>query len=184
MIVLGIDPGSHRTGYALLEAGPERCVLRDFGTLELSSRARHGERLAELYARLLELIRSHRPEVCALEMPVYGKNPQAMLKLGRAQAAAMLAAVHEGVPVVEYPPTEIKKAATGRGNASKEQVWQTLHALLGLGSRWQRPTADASDALAVAYCHVRRHYLASGSRRGWWAFVQAHPDRVLPPARP
>ncbi|MDW8137511.1 MAG: crossover junction endodeoxyribonuclease RuvC [Bacteroidota bacterium] len=182
MIILGIDPGSRRTGFAVLEADSRGCLLRGFGALELTCRAPHPERLEELYRRLRQIMRQHRPHVCALEMPVYGRDPQAMLKLGRAQAAAMLAAAHEGVPVVEYLPAQVKKAVTGRGSASKEQVWRTLCALLGLSGEQKPPSSDASDALAVAYCHAHRDQASARKpRRGWKTFVEVHADRISLP---
>ncbi|MYI84404.1 MAG: crossover junction endodeoxyribonuclease RuvC, partial [Rhodothermaceae bacterium] len=107
----------------------------------------------------------------------------AMLKLGRAQAAAMLAVLNQGVSVAQYTPKMVKRSVTGNGNASKQQVAYVVSSLLEFGELNQELTHDASDALAVAFCHKERK--VTGKKSGeshynnWAAFVRANPDRVI-----
>ena len=123
MIVLGIDPGSRVTGYGVIEVVGATQTVLDYGVIKSDANSDHALRLKRIHAGLLEVLDRTKPDACAIEMPVYARNAQSMLKLGRAQAAAMLAAMNREVPVVEYTPKEIKKSVTGNGNATKEQVW-------------------------------------------------------------
>lgn len=180
MIVLGIDPGSRFTGYGVVEVQGSRERIIDFGVLRLESKPNHQLRLKEVYDRISEVASRLCPDECAIEMPIYGSNPQSMLKLGRAQAAAMMAVLNLRIPVTEYTPKEVKKSVTGRGNASKEQVWYMVRAILSLEEDEKPMMLDASDALAVGLCHA--HRLSSGSsvkRHGSWeAFLRANPNRI------
>ncbi|MEM8600297.1 MAG: crossover junction endodeoxyribonuclease RuvC, partial [Bacteroidota bacterium] len=107
----------------------------------------------------------------------YGQNAQSMLKLGRAQAAVMLAAMHRELPVTQYTPKEVKKSVTGNGNASKQQVWFMVKSLLALT---ESRGLDASDALAVALCHGHRvHQGPTGTFKNWKSFVEANQDRII-----
>lgn len=176
MIILGIDPGSRATGYGLIEAeGREESIIA-YDVIDVTDADNHPLRLKRIYDRLLEVIDEHHPDQFAVEMPVYAKNAQSMLKLGRAQAAAVLAALNREVSVTEYTPKEVKKSVTGNGNASKKQVWYMVQAMLELTD--ERGT-DASDALAVALCHA--HRLGENTRdnhKDWESFIQANPDRI------
>lgn len=176
MIVLGVDPGTNHTGYGVIEVTRGRERLVACGTLHLKPTEDHQTRLKQIYDGLTEVAEAHRPDEAAVEMPVYGQNPQSMLKLGRAQAAAMLVALNRGVPVTQYTPTEVKKAVTGTGAATKEQVWRMVASILKVEDR---VGYDASDALAVALCHAHRATLGAGPRHaGWAAFLKANPGRV------
>lgn len=179
MLVLGIDPGSRITGYGLIEVRGSASSLVDFGVIDLSREAEHNLRLKHIYEGISRIITQHGPDQCALEMPVYGKNPQSMLKLGRAQAAAMLAALNAELTVAQYTPKEVKKSVTGNGNAAKEQVWFMVRAVLEIGDDHPALKLDASDALAVSLCHAHRYTHVGGARySGWESFLNANPDRV------
>ena len=179
MVVLGIDPGSRFTGYGVVETDGSRERLIEYGALKLDTQAHHHLRLKMIYDRLSQVIARCLPDQCAVEMPVYGRNPQSMLKLGRAQAAAMMAALNRQIPVVEYTPKEVKKAVTGNGNASKEQVWYMLRAILEIEEAAPKSTLDASDALAVAVCHAHRlNHGGKPEHKDWASFIRANPDRV------
>ena len=91
MIILGIDPGSRFTGYGVIRCSGNTSALLDYGVIRTLDKRDHSGRLKTIYDGVERLIQKHSPDECALEMPVYGNNPQSMLKLGRAQAAAMLA---------------------------------------------------------------------------------------------
>lgn len=175
MRILGIDPGSRATGYGLVEAADESLVEAD--VVRLDGTDDHPERLKQIYDRLTALIDEYEPSEFAIEMPVYGKNPQSMLKLGRAQAAAMMAGLNANLPVAQYTPKEIKKSVTGNGNASKGQVRFMVQSILGTDKG--DLTHDAADALATALCHNNRDaHDDAESYTGWASFVEANPDRV------
>ena len=102
-----------------------------------------------------------------------------MLKLGRAQAAAMLAALNRDLPVQEYTPTEVKQAITGKGNASKQQVSYMICAMLNIAPESIERGMDASDALAVALCHAHRGKDRQQSHhKDWASFLKANPGRI------
>ena len=124
-----------------------------------------------------------------METPVYGVDPLAMLKLGRAQAAAMLAIANQELPLAEYYPKEVKKSITGNGNASKQQVAFMLRKMVSLNE--EKLSGDATDALGVAWCHLmkldgvegsipgkakKRHQ--NRSKSSWAEFVEQNPERV------
>lgn len=179
MIVLGIDPGSRHTGYGVLEVSGSREHVVEYGVLHLAVEDSHQLRLKRVYDRVTEVLHRVCPDECAIEMPVYGQNPQSMLKLGRAQAAAMVAVLNHQIPVTEYTPKEVKKSVTGRGNASKQQVWYMVRAILKVADDADEMLLDASDALAVGLCHAHRlAHGASGQHKSWESFVRANPRRV------
>lgn len=178
MIILGVDPGSRAAGYALIEVEGRSEKVLEAGTLRFDASTAHVLRLREIYRRLSEIVDASPPDEGAVEMPVYGKNPQSMLKLGRAQAAAMLVLLNREVPVNEYSPKQVKKSVTGNGNASKKQVQYMVCSMLSVDA--SDLSYDASDALAVALCHAhRRAQRPEAEQHGdWAAFVEANPDRV------
>ena len=175
MRILGIDPGSRTTGYGIVNGNGETLVATD--VVRLDGADDHPDRLKRIHDRLTALIGEHDPEAFSIEMPVYGQNPQSMLKLGRAQAAAMMAALDADLSVAQYTPKEIKKSVTGNGNASKKQVRFMVASILGIDAG--DLTHDAADALATALCHNNRDAHDEGeSYTGWASFVDANPDRV------
>lgn len=180
MIILGIDPGSRYTGYGLIscEHGVEQVL--DYGVLRLDAADSHVLRLKQIYDRMLAVIDAFPPDECAVEMPVYGNNPQSMLKLGRAQAAAMLAVLNRQVPVTQYAPKEVKKSVTGNGNASKQQVWYMVCSVLSIEDGAATLGLDAADALAVGLCHAHRARGVMGRTRhqGWAGFLKSNPHRI------
>lgn len=185
--ILGIDPGSRSTGYALLQEENGKYSAGVCDVIRMEKMDDHNERLQFIFDQVTGLIKVHKPEFCAVETPIYGVDPLAMLKLGRAQAAAILAITNSGIPVAEYYPKAVKKAITGNGNASKKQVAFMLDKLIKLPEG--KLSADATDALAVAWCH-HTHMSGAPSRKGgqkqhqnnskssWKAFVEQNPDRV------
>ncbi len=181
MIVLGVDPGSRVTGFGVIEVSAGSETLIEYGLLTLDGTDSHQLRLKQIYDRLLAVIDRCLPDVCAIEMPIYGNNAQSMLKLGRAQAAAMLAALSRDIPVTEYTPKEVKKSVTGNGNASKQQVWFMVRSMLSVTEMDPKMGLDASDALAVGLCHAHRGARSSGPKySGWAQFIKQNPGRVGP----
>ncbi|MHB1672729.1 MAG: crossover junction endodeoxyribonuclease RuvC [Acidobacteriaceae bacterium] len=153
MRVLGIDCGTEWTGYGIVEtdrAGELRSVLH--GAIHLSRRDSLPHRLTIVFSRLLELIAEHQPEVVAVEEVFHAVNSQTALKLGQVRGVALLAAATCNVAIAEYSPLSVKSSVCGYGRADKEQVQFMVTRLLRLAAS-PEPT-DASDALAVAICHI------------------------------
>ena len=125
------------------------------------------------------LIEKYTPDELAIESPFYGKNVQVMHKLGRAQGAAIAAAIQRGLPIFEYAPKKIKMSITGRGNASKEQMAMILQKTLNC--QFESEYLDASDALAIALCHyyqLANPLLDRTTSSTWEKFIDSHPQRV------
>ena len=152
MRIFGIDPGSERTGYGCVETDGRRHHLIACGAITMAAGDSFPARLARIHRELASLLESHRPECVAVESLFYAVNARSALKLGHARGVAILAAVEAGCEVVEYTPTEIKRAVVGYGRAEKHQVQQMIKLLLGM-SKVPSPH-DAADALAVAICHL------------------------------
>ena len=152
MRILGLDPGSSRTGFGLIESHAGRLTPVRYGVIAPPRDAPFLERLPLLARRLEMLVRDQRPDVIAAEDVFLARNARVALKLGHVRGIALLPALAAGIPVHEYAPRLIKKSVTGYGGAEKEQVRRMVRLLLGLGN--QAPALDASDALAVAICHA------------------------------
>lgn len=151
MRIVGIDPGSERTGYGCVDTDGQRHQLVTCGAITAPVGASFPERLARIHRELSSMLASCHPDCVAIENLFHSVNVRSALKLGHARGVAMLAAVEAGCPVVEYTPAEIKRAVVGYGRAEKQQVQQMVKLLLGLE---EPPTPhDVADALAVAICH-------------------------------
>lgn len=156
MRVLGIDPGSRITGYGLVDQTGNKLVHVDNGAIFTDSADDFPGRLKRIFDGLSEVIAQYKPDEVAIENIFFSTNVQSALKLGQARGAAIVAAVHANLPVAEYSALQVKQAVVGQGRAEKSQVQKMLKALLGLPEIAQ---ADASDALAVAVCHINSHGL-------------------------
>lgn len=158
--ILGIDPGSRITGVGVITA-----CGNDLGHVHSESlklpKGELASRLQAIYARLELVIARTKPDVVVIERVFLAKNAQSALVLGHARGAAMLAAVNNALPVVEYSATEIKKTVVGRGRADKAQVQHMMRVLLGLRTT---PEEDASDALAAAVCHAHHQQINTAMR--------------------
>lgn len=152
MRVLAIDASLRRTGVAVVEGNGGKPFAIYYGTIENSSALPSSSCLVAIRQRLIELIRQHSPDCCALESVIYVQSYKTAILLGAARGAAILAAAENGLPVFEYSPKRIKQATVGRGGADKTQVAFMVRALLGLT---ETPQLDAADALAIALTHVR-----------------------------
>lgn len=152
MFVLGIDPGLSVTGYGLVEGSHPPRASRA-GVIRTETHAPTPDRLAELHDGLTRVIADCSPDVVALESIFTNRNLQTAISVGRASGVVLLVAAKSGLPVFEYVPTAVKSAITGDGSANKRQVQQMVARLLHLETA-PKP-ADASDALAIALCHLR-----------------------------
>lgn len=157
MIVLGIDPGSRITGYGIVRKDGNRLLHVDNGAIFTDAAKDFPGRLKQIFDGLLAVISQYRPDEVAVENIFFATNPQSALKLGQARGAAIVAAVNSGLPVAEYTALQVKQAVVGEGKAGKEQVQKMVKALLNLPEVAQ---VDASDALAIAICHINSHNLA------------------------
>ena len=152
MVVLGIDPGTAATGYGVVARRGGRVVALDGGVILTPPEAPLERRLADIHARLAELLAEHRPEAMAVEALYFGRNVRTALAVGHARGVALLAAGQRRVPVFAYTPQQVKGAVCGSGRAAKDQVQRMVQALLALP---EPPRPDhAADALAVAICHA------------------------------
>ena len=178
MRVFGIDPGSARTGYGCVQSDGTRHRLIACGAIASPVSNSFPEKLQNIHAELAMLIAKHRPDCVVIENLFHAVNARSALKLGHARGVAMLAAVEAGVPIFEYTPAEVKQSVVGYGRADKGQVQSMVQLLLGLSA----PPAphDASDALAIAVCHLHKMNLGgiagaaprtrSSRGTGWRAF--------------
>lgn len=176
--LLGIDPGTNVLGYALLDIRGKKMALCDMGVIYPGKFNTHQEKLQHIFERLQSIITTYAPEEMAIEAPFYAKNPQSMLKLGRAQGVAIAAAMTKGVNISEYAPRKIKQSVTGKGNASKEQVAAMLGNILQFNI--DDYYLDATDALATAVCHFYQSgSVLKGQKRynGWGSFLKDNPHR-------
>ncbi len=152
-IILGIDPGTTVMGYGIIRVSKNQPEMMAMGVLELRKYIDHYHKLQKIFSRTLSLVDEYKPDSLAIEAPFFGKNVQSMLKLGRAQGAAIAAALYRDLPVYEYAPLKIKMSITGNGRAAKEQVADMLRRYLRISQEEMLPQLDATDGLAAAYCH-------------------------------
>jgi crossover junction endodeoxyribonuclease RuvC len=153
MRVLGIDCGGEYTGYGVVEMRPDGglCCLT-CGAIKLPTREKLPRRLTLIFTRLGEIIAEHQPDEVAIEDVFYALNVKSALKLGQVRGVAMLAASAAGLEVAEYSPLTIKSSVVGYGRAEKQQVQHMVTRLLELAEPPE--PMDASDALAIAICHL------------------------------
>jgi len=188
MIILGVDPGTLITGFGLIEVEHGIYSVLTYDVVRNTSDRSMPIRLKQIYDRLCKIINQYHPDEFAIETAFYGKNAQSALKLGHARGVSILAAVNFQIPTTEYSPREVKKAVTGNGAASKQQVQFMVKSQLKL--REVPKFFDASDALAIALCHSfrilggktnSRHVRTTGlkSHRTWSDFIHAYPERVM-----
>jgi crossover junction endodeoxyribonuclease RuvC len=153
MRILGIDPGSRATGYAVITKKANQLYYVTCGVIRLGAKYTFNDRLKMIFDGLCEVIEIHKPTVAGVEDVFVAANPRTALKLGHARGVAVLAALHNGMRVYDYTPRMVKQAVVGYGNADKQQVQQMVRVLLQLSAS---PSSDAADALAVAMCHANQ----------------------------
>jgi crossover junction endodeoxyribonuclease RuvC len=153
MRILGIDPGLAITGYGLIDSCGNNVKLMEAGIIRSDAKDKMEKRLANIYKKVMNLIKDTMPEAVVLEeLYSHYKHPKTSILMAHGRGAICLAVEHSNVALVNYPTTKIKKAITGRGRASKEQVQRTVASLLGL----KKPPepVDVTDALALAITHA------------------------------
>lgn len=155
--MLGIDPGSHATGWGLVRRDGNRFFSAASGIIRAAAADALPERLIRIHDGLVAVLQRHPVRAVAVETPFFARSARAALVLGHARGVILLAIRQAGAELHEYAPRLVKSAVVGQGGASKEQVQFMVRRLLGLT---EDPSADAADALAVALCH---HHRARGS---------------------
>jgi crossover junction endodeoxyribonuclease RuvC len=149
--------------------------IRDFGVFDVHKFEDQYERLQKEFFFIEQLIDTYHPTVLAIETQFVDKNPQTMIKIVHAQGIAIAAALSRDVPICEYSPMKIKMAITGNGHASKEQVADMLQRFMHIPQEQMPKKLDATDALAIAYCHYLQLGLPINAAKGaksWTAFAK------------
>jgi crossover junction endodeoxyribonuclease RuvC len=149
--VLGLDPGSVRTGWGVIERSGQTARGIAAGVIRVSERAPLAERLSAVHRGVSDVLAAHQPDAVAIEDIFFARYAQAALMLGHARGVALLAAAQAGLSVSTYPPAVVKRSVTGSGKAEKRQVALLVAAMLGLR---EMPGEDATDALAIAITHL------------------------------
>jgi crossover junction endodeoxyribonuclease RuvC len=153
MIIMGIDPGSKRCGYGILEVQKYKIVAAGCGVIKISEKLCFEDKLLYLSTELKKVISLYKPDFSAVESIFYGKNIAVAFTLGHFRGVIVYSLRETGIPVHSYTPREIKQSVTGRGNASKIQIEYTVQQML----RLQSPAKDdAADALACAICFFNK----------------------------
>src|SRR5574344_3133694 len=178
-VIMGIDPGTNVLGFGVILVDKSKVHLVDMGVINLKGEKDHFTKLRRIFLETGELMDKYAPDDIAVEAPFYGKNPQVMLKLGRAQGAAIAAALSKDIPIFEYAPRRVKLKITGKGAASKEQVAMMIMSMLKIDIHPE--FFDATDALAIAMCHYLEGSAPALTCKGnssWESFVKNNPSRV------
>jgi crossover junction endodeoxyribonuclease RuvC len=163
--ILGIDPGTIRMGYGVLESAP-RPLAEDYGVIALPKTMPLEQRLHQLYTHILNLISIFQPGAIAVEAPFVGRGERHFagpaIAVGQAQAVVLIGAAGQAVPVFTYAPAKVKRSVADHGAATKEQMQQIINSTLDLA---ETPESDAADALAVALCHLIESNAAAALER-------------------
>jgi len=177
MIILGIDPGSVKCGYGIINISNNKPQYIDCGIIDLKEyKDNFNYRLKKIYDSISSIIQEHTPKICVIETAFYSKNAQSLMKLSHARSAALISAMNKGIEIFEYSPNEVKRSVTGRGHASKEQVLYMIKSQLGMQ---ENPKFfDASDALAIALCYFHNKNSLKTKNSTWAKYVQENPDKV------
>ncbi|NTV92000.1 MAG: crossover junction endodeoxyribonuclease RuvC [Chlorobiaceae bacterium] len=186
VVVLGVDPGSLKTGYGVVCEDSSGFSVLTCGVIRLNSARSHAERIGRIYRELEKIINTTKPRRVALETVFLSKNAQSALKLGQVRGAVIALSMNSDLELHEYAPREVKSAVTGRGSASKEQVAFMVTRMLQVTERIT--SYDVTDALGLALCDLLR----MGSRvtqdqppgtlagsKSWTGFVRAFPEMLV-----
>lgn len=153
MIILGIDPGTARTGWGIISLQGNSYTLIAYGVISPKSKIL-SEKYADIYDGVKEVIKKYQPNCMSIETQFVSKNPQSTIKIGMARGVALVAGAKANIPIYEYAPTKAKQAVTGSGRAQKEDIQRMIGLLL---SSKKNIPHDAADALSLAICHAHFH---------------------------
>lgn len=151
--VIGIDPGTSKTGFGIVDKKGNHLSHVDSGVITLSPKQHLSDKLLTIHKELTSVIEIHKPGALAIEEAFYAKNVRSAMVLSHARGTVLLTAALHDIPVFEYSALEVKRATTSYGRASKEQVFEMIKRLLNLQNS-QIKSMDQTDALAIAICHA------------------------------
>lgn len=152
MRILGIDPGSIFCGYGVIDSNDKTLSVIEYGTIKVKKTEHFPLKMKEIYDKISAVINRTQPNIAAVETTFHSKNVQSLIKLTMARSAAILAVTNSNIEVNEYSAREIKRAVTGKGNASKEQVSFMVKVILNMTEKPEY--YDTTDALAIAVCQA------------------------------
>lgn len=153
MIVLGVDPGTATTGWAVINVAESgQLEAKSYGAIITKSTMPFAQRLKAIHGELKRIVKEYKPDIAAIEELFFAKNVKTALSVGQARGVVMLTAIEENLDVFEYTPLQVKQAIVGYGRADKSQIQKMIKVLLGLKEIPQPD--DVADALAVAYTHI------------------------------
>lgn len=177
--ILGIDPGTNVMGYGLIEVVENKPRILQVGVIKTTGFTDHYQKLRHIFDRSNALLNELLPDELAIESQFYGKDIQAMLKLGRAQGVVLGLALSKNIPVFEYAPLKVKQSITGMGRAAKEQVAFFLKNMFSMNELPKE--LDATDAVAVAVCHYlqMKNPVSKSGIKSWSDFVKKNPGKVV-----
>ena len=153
MLAIGIDPGTAITGYGLVRQNQAGDLLAvDWGVILTPAKMPAGERLAQIFQSLKDILKEHKPQSAAVESLFFQRNVRTAMSVGQARGVVLLALQQDGIPFYDYNPNQVKQAVSGYGAADKRQMQSMVQTLLNL-AELPKPD-DAADALAIAICHL------------------------------
>lgn len=155
MKVLGIDPGTGRVGWGIVEHIKGVDILEDFGCFETTVKSELPERLSKIHLFLTKLIKTHQPDVLAVESLFFATNVKTAFDVGAARGVILLAGEEAKLPIFQYTPLQVKSSLTGYGKAEKSQVQFMVTKILHLKETPKQD--DAADAVAIALTHIFHH---------------------------
>ena len=172
-IILGVDPGTLFMGYAVLHTVGQQVEILEFGAFDVHKLEGQYPRLQKEFFFLQEIIDKYHPSCLAIETQFVDKNPQTMIKIVHAQGVAIAAALSKAVPIYEYSPMKIKMAITGNGHSTKQQVAGMLQRFMHIADEDMPKKLDATDALAIAYCHYLQLGMptSEGGAKDWTTYA-------------
>lgn len=150
MIILGIDPGTERTGYGVIKKDKNRLTVVEYGCIATPKNTENFKRISSISSQLKQIINKHRPQQAAVEQLFFFKNSKTVMSVSEARGAILLTATQLNIPIKEYTPLQVKQAITGYGKAEKFQIQKMVKVILQL-KEIPKPD-DAADALAIAIC--------------------------------
>tara|TARA_Y100000768_G_C23938711_1_gene663962 strand:+ start:888 stop:1436 length:549 start_codon:yes stop_codon:yes gene_type:complete len=177
-IILGLDPGTNLMGFGIIKKTEKSLIALQYGVINMNKEKNHMKKLRIIFEKVTELINQYKPHEISIESPFYGKNVQSMLKLGRAQGAAITAGEISKIKVSEYAPKKIKQSVTGNGNASKEQLSDMVKRILNLKLN-KNDKLDATDALGAAICHLYQKSSNQTTKKSWKQYLISNPEKLL-----
>jgi crossover junction endodeoxyribonuclease RuvC len=163
MIILGIDPGSVLTGYAILKKDNKKCLeVLDFGCINADKFSATGERLQKIHKDIIKLIERYKPNLLAIETLFFFKNLKTVMPVSQTRGVILLAAAEKKIPILEFTPLQMKMTIVGYGRAEKKQVQEMIRNCVDLSKfdlkKNHRKKDDSFDAIGVAICAAFKNY--------------------------